>query len=140
MKEIRQRIFAARNRSRLKCVLIAGVFIVSGLLSRKFDRMLPGLLHKNTGDLLWALVVYSLFCAMLPRRSIAILFASSTLFAGAIEFSKYYHSFWLDPIRATILGRLIFGWGFSWKNLLCYIIGNLLCAGFEMASTREHKE
>jgi hypothetical protein len=44
-------------------------------------------------------------------------------FCIAIEVAKLYHAPWLDSIRDSSLGRLVFGYAFSWRNLLAYTLG-----------------
>lgn len=106
----------------LYLMLIFGV-IVLGLASRRFDMLLPGWMHKNTGDVLWATMVFFLFGLLLPKWPTARIALLAAAFSVGIEFIKPYHAPWLDAVRNTILGRLIFGYVFSWSNLLCYLIG-----------------
>jgi hypothetical protein len=94
-----------------------------GLASRRYDALLPGLLHKNTGDVLWATLVFLLFRLLLPRQSGLQVALAAGAFCLAIEFGKLYHAPWLDSLRDTTPGRLVFGYVFSWSNLLCYLIG-----------------
>jgi len=48
------------------------------------------------------------------------------LLGVADEFSQLYHASWADAIRATTLGRLLFGAGFLWSDILCYAVGILM--------------
>lgn len=51
---------------------------------------------------------------------------AALVFSCAVEFAKLYHAGWLDPIRETVIYRLILGSVFSWKNLAAYAIGILI--------------
>ncbi|MCW3099877.1 MAG: hypothetical protein JWL77_5495 [Chthonomonadaceae bacterium] len=121
--------FFARNR-RLYALLTL-LTILLGLASRRFDAWLPVPLHKNTGDVLWAVMVYWLAAILFPARSIKFLVSLSALYAIAIECSKLLHFPWLVAFRATTAGHLIFGAVFSWADLLDYGIGILLAAALD---------
>lgn len=110
-------------RTRLGSATAVALLIVLGLASRKFSYLLPSLLRKNMGDILWATLVFFLFGLLLPRLSTLKIAGLACLFSLCIEVSKFYHSDWFDAVRSTTLGRLVFGWVFSWSNLLCYLIG-----------------
>ena len=102
--------------------------IVLGLGSRRFDVWLPGPLHKNTGDVLWAVMVFWLAALLFPARSLKFLCIVSALYAVGIECSKLLHFPWLVAFRATTAGHLIFGAVFSWVDLFDYGIGILIAA------------
>jgi hypothetical protein len=129
---IEARLNARRCRSRSTYAAAVAVLIVLGLASRKFARLLPGLLHKNAGDILWATMVFCALGWLFPRLSTFRLAALSALFSLGIEVGKFYHAPWLDAVRATPPGRLVFGYVFSWSNLVCYLIGVGLGAGVEL--------
>jgi Protein of unknown function (DUF2809) len=44
----------------------------------------------------------------------------------ADEFTQLYQAPWANTIRQTTPGRLLFGAGFLWTDMLCYAIGTLL--------------
>jgi len=110
-----------RNRA-IYAVMIAAV-IVLGMASRSFAWLLPPLLKKNAGDILWATMVFFLIGLLLPRLTTNRTALAAALFSILVEFFKLYHALVLDGLRETVLGRLIFGYGFSWSNLVCYLIG-----------------
>jgi len=119
------------TRSRSLYALLTVVTIVVGLASRRFDSWLPVPLHKNTGDVLWGVMVFWLAALLFPSRSTPFLTILSALYAIAIECSKRLHFPWLMAFRATTAGHLIFGAVFSWADLLDYAIGILLAAAFD---------
>jgi hypothetical protein len=113
--------------------VFVAVVIVIGLASRKFAWLLPSLLKKNAGDILWATMVFFLAGLLLPRLSTLRIAVMSALFSLFIEFFKLFHAPLLDAFRDTTIGRLIFGYGFSWSNLVCYGLGILLGVAVEAA-------
>src|SRR5438128_2482223 len=110
---------------------MVGLCMLLGLASRKWAWMLPGLLRKNLGDVLWATMVFFLFGFLLPRLSTLRLAGIAALFSMCIEVSKFAHAPWFDALRATVPGRLVFGYTFSWSNLVCYLVGIALGVGWE---------
>lgn len=131
------RVFFTRDR-RLYAFLTL-LTIIAGLASRRFDACLPVPLHKNTGDVLWAVMVYWLAALLFPARSIRFLGGISALYALGIECSKRVHLPWLAAFRATTLGHLVFGAVFSWADLLDYGIGILLAAALDHCLQASHR-
>jgi hypothetical protein len=112
-----------RARKRPWYVLALIVVIAMGLASRRFPALFPTALGKYPGDALWALMVFLDWGILFPRSStIRILFYALAT-SVAVEFFKLYHSGWMDGIRSTTLGHLIFGYAFSWGNLVAYAVG-----------------
>jgi hypothetical protein len=124
------------NRSRPVYAAIVALIIVLGLASRKFAWLLPTLLKKNAGDILWATMVFFLLGLLLPRLSTLRIAAIAGLFSIFIEFFKFFHAPALDAFRDTTAGGLIFGYGFSWSNLVCYAVGIVLGMLVEAAVSR----
>lgn len=114
---------AVRSRDRRLYAALALLTLLLGLASRRFDVRLPVPLHKNTGDVLWAVLVFWLAALLFPTRSGRFLLSLSTLYALGIECAKLLPLPWLAAIRATTTGHLIFGSVFSWANLIDYGIG-----------------
>ena len=96
------------QRSRLTYAVLVAAVIVLGLASRKFAWLLPSLLKKNAGDVLWATMVFFLLGLLLSRLSTLKVAGISGLFSLFIEFFKLYHAPALDGFRDTSLGRLHF--------------------------------
>jgi hypothetical protein len=115
-----------RNRSRISYSLLILAVMGLGLGSRRFDFLLPAMIRKSTGDVVWALMVFLLCGFLFPRLSTLRAGLGALAFSIEIECSKFYHAPWLDPIRDTSLGRLVFGYVFSWSNLGCYLLGVLI--------------
>lgn len=119
------------RRDRRTYAFLTLLTIALGLASRRFDAWLPVPLHKNTGDVLWAVMVYWLAALIFPPRPLKFLVGVSALYAVGIECSKLLHFPWLDAFRATTLGHLVFGAVFSWVDLFDYGIGILLAAALD---------
>ncbi|WP_281423916.1 DUF2809 domain-containing protein [Oceanobacter mangrovi] len=49
--------------------------------------------------------------------------AAALLFSYGIEFSQFYHTDWIDSIRATTIGGLVLGFGFRLSDLVSYTLG-----------------
>jgi hypothetical protein len=47
-------------------------------------------------------------------------------FSCLIELSQLWHPVWLDRIRSTVFGGLLFGFGFRYIDLFCYAAGCVL--------------
>ena len=129
---ILKRLKAERQRNRLLYAGLVVIVIISGLASRTFANLLTDLLHKNAGDILWALMVFLLWGLLFPRLSTLRIVVLSLAFSLCIEVLKFYQAPWLDAVRATTGGRLIFGYVLSWSNLLCYGMGILFGAMVEL--------
>jgi len=113
----------SQNRSRPVYALLTAVVIALGLSSRRWSYVLPAILHKNAGDGLWALMVFLLVGFLFPSRSTVWTALVALAFSAADEFSQIYHAPWIDAIRATTVGHLVLGSGFSWTDMLDYVIG-----------------
>jgi hypothetical protein len=50
----------------------------------------------------------------------------SLLFCFGIEILQLIQIDWLIAIRKTTLGHYIFGEGFLWLDLLCYVVGSIV--------------
>lgn len=111
------------HRSAIVYATAIGVTIAVGLGSRKFGFLLPPTIRKPAGDVLWATMVFFLFGLLLPRFSSLRVAFVSIAFSVIIESSKFLHPAWLDILRDNPLGRLVFGYVFSWGNLVCYVLG-----------------
>jgi len=106
----------------MKYFYISIVTILLGLFSRFSFIEFP----KFVGDILWATLVYWIFCIILTdTKKIKIAFYSF-IFSISIEVSQLYHAPFIDAIRANILGGIILGFGFSFSDIFYYFLGILL--------------
>ena len=80
-------------------------------------------LSGNVGATLGATIVFLGFAFVVPRFTRAGAAFVVILLLYAVELSKLYHAHWIDDIRLTGIGGLVFGHGFKWTNLICFMIG-----------------
>ncbi|WP_391115766.1 DUF2809 domain-containing protein [Psychrobacillus sp. L3] len=99
------------------------ISILLGLSSRKYSLSLPLFIAQNTGDMMWAMMVYFGFRFLLVRKSLVTAIWLSFSFSFGIEFSQLYQAEWINLIRGTLLGALILGKGFLTLDLIRYAAG-----------------
>ncbi|WP_148599020.1 ribosomal maturation YjgA family protein [Aquisphaera giovannonii] len=112
-----------RRRNPIVQLLLIAVACALGLGSRRFGRLLPGLVAAYAGDTLWALAAFLGFGLILPRAQIRTVAAMAMAASVAVELSQLYHAPWIEAIRRTTLGGLILGFDFVWSDLACYAVG-----------------
>jgi hypothetical protein len=115
-----------RNKRRLLYGILIVAIIILGLASRKYGYLLPAILSRNAGDILWATTAYFGLSFLWPLNTMLFKAKTALIFSFAIEFSQIYHAPWIDSIRHTTPGRLILGSDFSWGDLASYSIGILI--------------
>ncbi len=113
---------------RLTYIALSVVTVTCGLFSRSSLLSMPDFISTYAGDVLWAMLVFWLFCIIAPGGKTWQLCISAIMFSFVIEFSQFYHAPWIDNIRCTKLGGLILGFGFRSSDLACYLIGIFLGA------------
>ena len=84
---------------------------------------LPNFIVNHAGDTLWAMMVYFLFRFIFAGKSHSTAFYLTFIFCFSIELSQLYQADWINTIRSTMLGSLIFGKGFLGVDLIRYSIG-----------------
>ena len=123
-------------RSRPIYVLLLLLTILLGLASRRFSNLLPPLLSKNIGDVLYATMTFWLAVLLFPRLATSRAAAGALAFCVAIEFAKFIQVPWLVAVRHRTWGHLVFGSGFHASNLVCYVIGVLIAVGIKWGTRR----
>ena len=103
------------------------VVMLVGLVLRFAPLGLPFALTKWGGSVLWAVMVYLLFAAFVPRLGPWGLAGLAGAFATLVELSRLYHSPGLDAFRLTLAGALLLGRVFERMHLVCYW-GGILAA------------
>ena len=112
---------------RAKWLLFAVLCIPLGLATRPLKRHFDAL-GSALGDALWALLVFFLVCAALPKWPLSRRVALAIAIAFVVEVSQLWHASWLDALRHTTLGALAIGGSFSFGDLACYSVGVTLGA------------
>jgi len=123
----------ASTSLRIRRLGIALAIIACGLGLRLggYEIGLPYFLVKYGGSTLWGAMVFFLIAMLLPRQPLGRLAILAIVIAALTEFSRLYHTPWLDEFRLTLAGALLLGRIFSWWNIVAYGLGIALAAFFE---------
>ena len=100
--------------------------VVAGLAWRMVPLGLSPFWFKYGGSALWAMALYWMIAACLPRLCAVGLGCLAAIVAAAVEFSRLWHVGAVDAFRLTLAGRLLLGRFFSLKNIVAYWIAILL--------------
>jgi len=96
------------------------------LATRSHHNWFHPLIVEYGGDIIWAgMFLFFLRMFFLNISLWKLAFINYAL-GAADEFTQLYRAPWANAIRATAWGRLLFGAGFLWSDILCYAIGTLL--------------
>lgn len=99
---------------------------VLGIGSRKYSESIPFFLAEYAGDTAWALAAYFTIRLIFLKLSILSSALAAFLISVLVEISQLYHAPWIDSFRQTVIGGLLFGFGFKWTDFGCYFIGILI--------------
>lgn len=110
-----------KQKVRIGYLIALALIILSGLLSREVD-WLP----EETGDALWAIMVFCLLRVIFPMGRLLHIALGSLAVSYCVEFSQLIRWPWLVEFRSTTIGHLMLGQGFLWSDLIAYTIGILL--------------
>ncbi len=100
------------------------VLIPLGLISRQIDSI-----PSETGDALWAMMVFCIWRIILHRKKLSTIALISLISAFLVEFSQLITWPFLVAFRKTFLGHMMLGQGFLWIDLLAYTIGIVCVLG-----------
>ena len=99
--------------------LIGIIFLIPiGLYSRHVS-WIP----EETGDALWAMMVFCLWRIILVKKELPLIALVSLAHSFLVEFSQLIRWPWLVSFRNTFIGHMMLGQGFLWIDLLAYSIG-----------------
>ena len=110
------------------CLALMLTATIAGLIWRMAPLGLPWFWFKYGGSALWAVAVYWLVAAILPRSRPLVLGFLAAAVALAVEFSRLIPSPTLEAFRITLAGRLILGRIFSPRNIVAYWLAILATA------------
>jgi hypothetical protein len=113
---------------RASYLLLLMVTIPLGLAWRMVPLGLSPFFFKYGGSVLWAMALYWLMAACLPRWSSGVRGSVAAIVAAGLEFSRLWHVPALDAFRLTLAGRLLLGRYFSFKNIAAYWLAIALTA------------
>lgn len=98
---------------------LAIVFLIFlGLSSRKVSGI-----PEETGDALWAMMVFCLIRLVFIRQKLSCIALASLLVSYAVEFQQMIKWSWLVEFRRTFIGHMLLGQGVLWIDLVAYTIG-----------------
>ena len=106
------------DKTRLCYIVSVALLVPIGLLSRRVSW-----LSAETGDALWAMMVFCLLRAVFVKRDLRYVAIGALAFSFADEFAQMISWRWLAQVRSTTLGHLILGQGFAWVDLVAYTFG-----------------
>jgi hypothetical protein len=130
------RIFVSMRRDR-RWYAIAIVLVISlGLASRRYPQILPAMLDKYPGDVLWTIVVFLVGGIVFPRASTWKIAGLALRISYLVEFGQLYRAPWLVAIRQTTIGHLLLGSQFVWEDLVAYTVGAAIALLAELSWVR----
>jgi hypothetical protein len=104
------------------------VTVVAGLAVRMAPLGLPADVVKYGGSMLWAVMIYWIVSAALPRWRLPMVGMLSGTIATGVEFFKLYHSPGMDAFRLTLPGMILLGRFFSVRDIVAYWVAIGLAA------------
>lgn len=129
-----QRFVTSWIRPRLWFIaLTAGTIALGLLVHLRGSGLLSPLARDVIGDALYAVMMVWIAGALAPRLSARQRWAVAVGLCVAIELSQLYHPPALDAVRATLLGHLVLGSSFDWRDLWVYAGGSLVAVMIEKA-------
>ena len=130
-----QTLLRVRSRRRASYLLGFVLTMSAGLASRRYPQVLPALVDKYPGDVLWSLMVFFGLGAVFRTPSSLLMSVGALGFAFGIELLKLCKLSWMVYVRHATLGYLVFGRVFSWQNLVAYSIGVMVGLTMEVICT-----
>lgn len=97
-----------------------------------------GFLRPYVGDVLAALALYTLARVLFPQ---GIVFMPAVVFAFCVlvEVLQYFQLVSLLHLEQNAFFRILLGATFDWRDVLCYLVGSLFAAAWEIWLWRREK-
>jgi hypothetical protein len=108
------------NERRVLCVALAAGTIAAGLVLRLVRLGIPLVVVRYGGSVLWAVMVYLLIAALIPRQGSWRVAQIAGFFAAVVELSRLYHTAAFDAFRMTTTGALLLGRVFNPWHFVAY--------------------
>src|SRR6202789_4645992 len=124
------------TRRRTTYALLLLLTIPLGLVWRMAPLGLSPFFYKYGGSALWAMALYWFVAACLPRMRVGAVASIAAGTAGALGFSRLWHTRALDAFRGTLAGRLLLGRYFSVRNIAAYWLAIALTALLDLLLLR----
>ncbi|WP_375495736.1 DUF2809 domain-containing protein [uncultured Nostoc sp.] len=113
--------------TRILTIISIIVVIPMGLFSKQYTGFAQEWIHNNAGDIFyqifWCLFVFLFMSTEFAANRIPIFIF---FFGCLIEFTQAWHTPFLDLIRSHILGKLLLGTAFDWREFPTYAIGSFI--------------
>jgi hypothetical protein len=122
----------------ITALILLLITIPIGLAIRLLPLGLPWLLYKYGGSVLWAIALYWLLAAILPRLRPAAIATLAIVIATLLELSRLVPIAPIDAFRLTFAGKILLGRFFSIKNIVAYILAIVLTATLDHAFIARH--
>jgi hypothetical protein len=128
------------NHRRFRAIAFGLATVALGLGVRFVHVGLPWVVMKYGGSILWAVMIFWIFSALLPQWPLVRIALLSGVVATAVEVFKLYRSPGMDAFRLTLAGKLMLGRVFSGWDIAAYwaavVVGVALEAGFKRTASR----
>jgi len=113
--------------TRVVAVISMLVVVPLGLLCKKYTGFGQESIHGNCGDIFyeifWCLFV---FC-LIPTRQAANRIPIFVFFFGClVELTQAWQTPFLDLLRSHLLGKLLLGTAFDWREFPTYALGSVI--------------
>ena len=106
---------------------ITFIFLIwLALATRNHHQWFHPVIVEYGGDVIWAGMFLFFLRMFFLHTTLWKLALVNFALGAADEFSQLYRAPWANSIRSTTLGRLLFGVGFLWSDILCYAIGTVM--------------
>jgi hypothetical protein len=123
---------AQPKRSAIVYLGIIGLAAWLALYARHYVLAHPGSPVDFAADILWAVVVFAAIGLFFPVVSTWQATVWAFVIPALFELGQLYRAPWLDVIRGTSFGLVVFGTEFVMLDFACYAAGALLGMGVEL--------
>ncbi len=96
------------------------------LATRSHSQWFHPIIAKYGGDAIWAGMFLFFLRMIFLKPALWKLAIINFILGAADEFTQLYNAPWANEVRKTLIGRLLFGAGFLWSDILCYAVGTLM--------------
>jgi hypothetical protein len=106
--------------------LLFAFFIWLALTTRHHREWFLPIIAKYGGDVIWAGAFLFLLRMIFINTALWKLAVWCYILGVLDEISQLIHTPFTEAVRSTTIGKLMFGLGFLWSDILCYAVGTLL--------------
>jgi hypothetical protein len=106
--------------------LLFAFFIWLALATRHHREWFHPLIAKYGGDVIWAGAFLFLLRMIFINTALWKLAVWCYVLGVLDEISQLIHTPFTEAVRSTTIGKLMFGLGFLWSDILCYAVGILV--------------